>query len=149
MMRVPAPGKRRPRNLWLIVRTCFLVEHESVLEEVLLSMNALDIEYLTRPILWVQHLTATDLLLLKLSHPNLSFIEDDEGQCLIEGHRAFQDVEQTIVSIGSHLLSARLIIAEFAIRDTKTYKTLEKKFAERPDVFETGLQVLENKACLR
>jgi len=85
--------------------------------------------------------------MLKLCHPDLIIIEDDEDQCLLEGHSLA--VEETLDSIGSHLVSARLIIAEFAIRNSLIFGILKRRMAESSDVFENGLQLLSGQTCLR
>jgi len=149
MTGVPPPSERQPRTLWLIARTYFLADHEGVLDDVLSSMNGLDFEYIPRTVLAIQGLTVSDFVMLKLCHPSSRMIADEEGGCLVEDRQDFQALEQTLTCIASHAAYANLIIAEFALRNTKTFRMLEGKMAERPDVWQVGLQLLEDQMCLR
>jgi hypothetical protein len=129
----------RPSNLWINARIFVLAEHQDILDEAIYSLNGLDAEFYTKPVLVIDGLTETDLAPLHIAVPNIGVSSAAQGQFFTDDEHSFDALEAAIECLGSHLSSERLVVGHISLRNEATLHMLEKAFAQRPDVFAYGL----------
>lgn len=129
-----------PSNLWINARIFVLAKHQNILDEAIYSLNGLDVEFHTKPILVIEGLTETDLTPLNIAVPNLHVSSGALGQYFTDEEHSFDALEAAIELLGCHLSSGRLVIGHISLRNEATFQMLEKAFARRPGVFGYGLE---------
>lgn len=129
----------RPSNLWINARIFVLAEHQNILDEAIYSLNGLDVEFYTKPIMVIEGVTETDLAPLGIAVPNIRISSAALSQFFTDDEHSFDALEAAIELLGSHLSSGRLAVGHISFRNEATFQMLEKAFALRPDVFSYGL----------
>lgn len=136
-----SPGTGRlPKNLWIDAHTFVFEQHDEILEGAVMSCDALKVIFIPYPVLGIQNLTPTDLVLLKMAHPGLELREHIPGDILIDDAASFAAVEATLELLGEHIGTGRLVGAYISLIDSDMFRELESRFAGRPDVFVYGLR---------
>jgi hypothetical protein len=135
----PSLANNRRHSLWIDCYTLVYDSHEDELESAITAVGDLRVIYYIAPVLVVQDLTASDLVLLHMAHPSVRFGQDEPGLSVIDNEDSFTSVEFTLKALGSHVAAGRFARAIMALIDENAFRELQAIFEKRPTVFSYGL----------